>query len=128
MKGLYAGVVAVVIIVVVAAASVALYRGGTSTSSSPIVNIQNYAFNPQSITVNVGTTITWKNLDSVDHTVTTLALDPIGQDSFDSGYILPGDNFQHTFENAGTYNYRCTIHGFTGTVIVQQPGGGTGGY
>ena len=128
MKGLYAGVAAVVIIVVVAAASVALYRGGTGTSSSQTVDIQNYAFDPQSITVDVGITVIWKNLDSVDHTVTTLALDPIGQVSFDSGYISPEGTFQFKFENAETYNYRCTIHGFTGTVIVQQPGGGTGGY
>lgn len=83
------------------------------------VNIQNFAFDPQSITVNVGTTIIWKNLDSVDHTVTTIALDPIGQGSFDSGNISPGGTFQFKFENVGVYNYECTIHGFTGTVVVQ---------
>lgn len=39
-----------------------------------------------------------------------------------SGTISPGGTYVHTFANAGTYNYRCTIHGgMTGQVVV---GGG----
>jgi plastocyanin len=79
-----------------------------------MVSIIEFVFQPSSITVSVGTTVTWKNNGSVTHTVTSTS------GLFNSGNISPGDNFQFTFENAGTYAYHCSIHTFmTGTVVVQ---------
>jgi plastocyanin len=79
-----------------------------------MVSIVDFVFQPSSTTVNVGTTVTWKNNGSVTHTITSTS------GLFDSGNISPGDNFQFTFENAGTYAYHCSIHTFmTGTVVVQ---------
>ncbi len=62
------------------------------------------------ITVPVGTTVTWTNLDQITHTVTsTMGL-------FDSGGLSP---FSHTFTEPGVYNYICTIHSsMKGKVIV----------
>jgi plastocyanin len=86
-------------------------------SGSPPANevwMQNTAFTPSSITVSVNTTITWRNKDSVTHTVTS------NTSVFDSGNIAAGGNFTHQFLAAGTYPYHCNIHpGMTGTVIVQ---------
>lgn len=69
------------------------------------VSIKNFAYSPASMTVPVGTTVTWTNNDSVAHTVTS--------DSgkiLDSGTIQPGQTFSFTFTKAGTYAYHCAIH------------------
>lgn len=75
--------------------------------------IQGRAFNPATITVTAGTTITWTNKDGVNHTVTsTTAL-------FDSGTIANNGTYSHTFNSTGTFTYTCTIHpDMAGTVIV----------
>ena len=88
---------------------------GPSTSSS--VAIQDFAFSPASITVKKGTTVTWTNKDSTTHTVTSTS----GPSSFDSGDLATGKSFSHTFDTAGTYNYKCSIHpNMTGTVTVTE--------
>ncbi len=76
--------------------------------------IQGMAFDPNTITVTVGTTITWRNKDAVNHTVTSDAA------LFDSGLIPKDGTYTHTFTTAGTFPYHCTIHTYmTGTVVVQ---------
>jgi plastocyanin len=101
---------------------------GTPPPSPPAqgesVGIQDFAFNPPTITVPVGTTITWTNLDSAPHTVTS------DGGLFDSGTLNQGQTFQFTFNTPGTYSYFCSIHSFmTAQVIVQgaspPPGGGS---
>ncbi len=78
------------------------------------VEIKVFAFLPATITVAIGTTITWTNNDSTLHTVTSLT------DAFDSGTLANGGTFSFTFTTAGTYQYRCSIHTeMQGTVIVQ---------
>lgn len=76
--------------------------------------LQNTAFNPPSITVKAGTTVTWLNKDDFDHTVTSYT------GLFDSGFLHSGLPFSYTFTSVGTYQYLCEIHvGMSGTVIVQ---------
>ena len=82
--------------------------------------MQSIAFVPESITVSVGTTITWTNKDNVAHTVTSGTPDnPTG--TFDSGNMTAGETFSFTFDTAGTFVYFCQLHPtqMTGTVIVQ---------
>jgi plastocyanin len=78
------------------------------------VTIQNFAFNPQTITVAPGTTVTWTNKDNVDHTVTSdTSAWP------DSGNVATNRTFSHTFANTGTYTYHCALHpSMTAKVIV----------
>jgi plastocyanin len=82
----------------------------------------NTTFQPQQITVRVGTTITWTNQDSVAHTVTAGSRDtPTGL--FDPGEIAAGGPFSFTFTEPGTYEYHCALHpGMDGTVIVTPAG------
>ncbi len=84
----------------------------TSTSNGPGANevwMQNTAFSPASITVTVGTKITWTNKDSFAHTVTSGT--PGNQTTyFDSGNIPAGSTFSFTFDSAGTFKYFCKIH------------------
>jgi plastocyanin len=119
---------AVIVLVMIAAVLAAAGCGGTktpatttpkttpSTSPSPGVTgstvvIKNFAFEPASLNVKAGTSVTWKNEDSTTHTVTG--------SNWDSGQLQPGQEFQKTFDTAGTYDYHCSIHpSMTGTVTV----------
>ncbi len=87
------------------------------TTTNPPANevwMQNSAFNPNSITVAVNTTVKWTNKDGTTHNVTGAG------GSFNSGSINTGGTYSHQFTATGTYPYTCTIHsGMSGTVIVQ---------
>ena len=77
------------------------------------VSIANFAFAPASMTVAVGTTVTWTNTDSAGHTVTA------DDGSFKSDKLATGATFSQTFTKAGTYAYHCSIHSsMTGTITV----------
>jgi len=59
-----------------------------------------------------GTTVTWVNQEDTAHTVSGTI--------FDSGTILKGITFSHTFDTEGTFDYICNIHpSMTGSVVVQ---------
>ncbi|MFP3945966.1 MAG: plastocyanin/azurin family copper-binding protein [Archaeoglobaceae archaeon] len=68
------------------------------------VMIEDFAFNPSSITVPVGIEVVWMNRDGATHTVTSR------DDMFDSGNIANGESYSYTFDEAGTYEYYCTLH------------------
>ena len=86
---------------------------GGGASAGTAVSIQNFAFTPQTLTVNVGDKVTWTNEDSAPHTVTSASDISTGATQtalFDSGLVSPGSSFSFTFTKAGTYFYECTIH------------------
>lgn len=84
-----------------------------SQAAVSTVEIKSFSFQPESITVQVGGTVSWVNRDSVDHTVTS------EEGTFNSGNIMSGGEFKFTFTKPGTYNYRCSIHpSMTGVVTV----------
>ncbi len=85
----------------------------TASSSGNSVSIKNFSFTPNSLTVKVGTKVTWTNHDSVTHTVTA------NQGAFNSP-VLPGSSFSFTFTKAGTYAYHCMIHPYMMATIVVQ--------
>ena len=81
----------------------------------------NNCFSPNTLSVAPGTTVTWKNTDTVSHYVTSgNPSDATTGTTFDSGNLIkPGSTYQFTFANAGTYGYFCTVHPWmTGQVIV----------
>ncbi len=81
------------------------------------VKIDNFTFDAQTITVPVGTTVTWVNNDDTPHTV-------VADDhkTFRSKPLDTDDRFSFTFTTPGTYGYFCSIHPhMTGTVVV-KPG------
>lgn len=88
----------------------------TPSSLSASVLIQNFVFMPKSLTVKVGTTVTWTNQDSTTHTVTSDSGSELS-----SGGIAPTHTYSHTFAQTGTFNYHCSIHpSMTATVVVTQ--------
>lgn len=97
---------------------VGLFSGCTqqepSLTTTNTITIRNFAFSPSTLTVKVGTNVTWINEDSVTHQVR--------EDSglFESSLLSNGQSFTYTFTIIGTYNYTCTIHpSMTGKVIVE---------
>ncbi|MFA6254792.1 MAG: cupredoxin domain-containing protein [Patescibacteria group bacterium] len=77
------------------------------------ITIQNFAFAPTNLVVTKGSTVTWTNQDSTIHAITASG-------TFDSGNLNQGQSFSHTFNEAGTFNYHCSIHpSMTGTITVQ---------
>ena len=109
------------VVVALVAFALANHRSGspnarstaTVTETAAAVAIRNYAFAPQSLTVKVGTRITWTNHDSTAHTATA------DQGSFDSGTINSGQSETIEFSRPGKYPYHCAFHAFmTGTITV----------
>ena len=96
-----------------AAVTTQVPAGGGST-----VNIKDFAFNPNTLMVKTGTTVTWVNLDSAPHTI---ASDPGSPVAFSSDSLFTGGSYRFTFSQPGTFAYHCTIHPkMRGTIIVQS--------
>jgi len=82
-------------------------------ASDPTDTISDYKFAPATITIHVGDTITWVNNGPAPHTATA------SNGSFNTGTLQKGQSASHTFAQAGTFAYICTIHPFMhGTVVV----------
>ncbi|MEX0935780.1 MAG: plastocyanin/azurin family copper-binding protein [Gemmatimonadota bacterium] len=90
-------------------------------------------FVPETIRIRPGQTVTWRNAGNLAHTVSAdpanvaqgadqIAL-PSGAAAFDSGLIVAGGAFSHTFTEPGEYHYICRPHleaGMVGTIIVED--------
>jgi plastocyanin len=68
------------------------------------VRIQDFGFTPPTLSVTVGTQVTWVNGGPSNHTVTA------NDGSFDAGTIQRNASFNFTFTKAGTFAYHCSIH------------------
>ena len=78
------------------------------------VEIDQFAFVPQRMTVKAGTTVTWINDDDTPHTVAS------SSKLFKSKALDTKDKFSFTFTTAGTYAYFCSLHPhMTGVVVVE---------
>ena len=77
------------------------------------VSIFNYKFDPETLTVPAGTTVTWTNKDEIPHTVASTDKSFQG-----SGGLDTGDSYSYTFTKAGTYSYYCTLHPFMKAKVV----------
>ena len=85
-------------------------------ASTMEVKIDNFSFGPVTLTVPVGTTVTWTNRDDIPHTVVSTD----DSKTFKSKVLDTDEKFSFTFGKAGTYSYFCSIHPkMTGKVIVQ---------
>jgi plastocyanin len=72
------------------------------------VTIQGFSFNPEEVTIPIGTTVVWTNMGSGNHTVTA------DNGAFASDTLSSGDSFSFTFNTPGTYAYYCEFHGGPG--------------
>ena len=85
------------------------------------VSIKNFSFNPQDLTVPVGSTVEWTN-DETDGSVHSVTAD----DGSFSQDLNPGDKFDWTFDKPGSFGMHCRFHTYiTGTVNVTGDSGST---
>ena len=71
--------------------------------------------------IDVGETVTWKNLDTWSHTITSGTPGDGPDGLFDSGLIDTYLYFTHTFEESGIYDYFCMIHPWKqGKIVVGE--------
>ncbi len=100
-----------------------------TASPSPVaISIKSFAFNPATVEVAKGTTVTWTNEDPINHTVTTGTPPPsgpplpsgasptpspslsTGDGRINSGRIQATSTFSFTFNEVGTFTYFCAVH------------------
>lgn len=97
------------------------------TENVQTVSMVDTSFDPQELTVSVGTTVRWVNDSDLPHTTT--ADDGV----WDSGNMDAGATFEFTFEEPGEYPYYCEFHGgpggegMSGTITVTEAGATGGG-
>jgi len=85
-----------------------------TSSAENAISIRNFAFAPTAVTIAVGTTVKWKNLDGEPHTVRGI------DSSLRSDALDQNDSFAFRFDKPGTYHYMCSIHPqMTGTIVVK---------
>jgi plastocyanin len=84
-------------------------------ASGSRVEIRNFAFAPNTMTVTVGTRVVWTNRDEEPHVITSA-----GKQFASSPALDTSDTYAVTFAKPGTYAYYCSIHPMmVGTIIVQ---------
>lgn len=90
----------------------------TAQNSKQIIVLAD-KFEPRSLTVNEGETVTWVNQEGV-HAIRS------DSDAFISRNLKPGESFSYQFNKAGKYPYHCAIHGsrggggMSGTITVEK--------
>lgn len=89
-------------------------------SSTPGCEEDNACFVEAEVMVSAGGTVTWTNDDTAAHTVTSGTPTDGPDGVFDSSIIMSGATFEHTFEEAGEYDYFCIVHPWmTGKITVE---------
>jgi plastocyanin len=67
------------------------------------VSVSGFAFQPETLTIDQGATVTWSNSDDVPHTATA-------EDGSFNVSLSAGGSGSHTFDESGSFAYACTIH------------------
>jgi plastocyanin len=89
---------------ILVAALPAQAKGSKTAKAAKTVSIENIAFSPTQVEVQMGDIVEWTNKDIVPHTVTAT------DKSFDSGNIAPGASWKYTVKKKGTVEYKCNYH------------------
>jgi plastocyanin len=112
--------------------------GGAPAGTETVDMTDDFTFEPETVTVARDGTVTWVNVGSVRHTVTAYEdgipdgaayfasggfdAERTARNNVTGGLIASGEAYEHTFEEAGTYDYFCIPHegsGMVGTVRIE---------
>jgi plastocyanin len=107
-------------LLVVAACSSTEDGTSSGAASANTVTLRGTTFEPATITIKVGQTVTWKWASGTHDVKSGATCAPDGK--FSSGDPVAGATFEQKFDTAGTFDYFCSVHcaeGMTGKVIVQ---------
>lgn len=129
IRATIAVVVAATALVAVAAASGRTQAPAAPSASVVIRMTDGLQFRPARVTVKRGTRVTWRNVGTVAHTITTVrskaaikshARVPATARAWDSGFVA-GESYSRVLRVPGVYRYFCIPHegaGMTGTIVV----------
>ena len=84
---------------------------GAAAEGDQAVEIVEFLYAPEALTVAAGTTVTWINQDTAPHTSTAR------DESFDTGTLKKGDSGEVTLDEPGIYDYYCRFHQFMNATI-----------
>jgi plastocyanin len=92
-------------------------EGTDDNATAPLVvqgvRVIDNGYDPDTVTIEAGTTVRWSNTGNLPHTVTAR------DGSYDSGIFESGGAFLQSFDAVGTYEYFCTLHPeMVGTIEV----------
>ena len=87
---------------------------GGAAESTDKIDISDFKFDPETVTVKAGTEVTWTNSDAAAHTATA------DDSSFDTGDMDKGDSASVTFDKPGTFTYYCRFHPFMKATVEVQ--------
>ena len=85
--------------------------GGEVAEGDQTIEIAEFLYEPETVKVAAGTTVTWVNRDKAPHTSTAR------DESFDTGALKKSDSGEVTLEEPGTYDYYCRFHQFMNATI-----------
>ncbi len=89
---------------------------GLALAADHTVDIKDYKFTPQSITIDVGDSVTWVNSEKRQYH--SVWFEQTGEPEAD--YFFPDESYQRTFDAAGEFPYHCGPHPkMTGVIIVK---------
>src|SRR5262245_17932846 len=104
------------VLVALAAAALAILAIGAPAKAQETASVEivDFGFVQNSITIAPGTTVTWTNTGQAPHTVTA------DSGAWTSDTLQNGDTFSWTFDKPGTFTYHCEVHPakMTGTIVV----------
>ena len=118
MRTIKAGIRVATAFWVVLLVAAATFAARSAPATDAEVDIDQFTFTPQHVTVKAGGTVTWTNEDDVPHTIAS------SSKLFKSKALDTGDKFSFTFTTPGTYEYFCSLHPhMTGAVVVEAATG-----
>lgn len=88
----------------------------TTSVDANTIEIKNLKFGTGKLTIKKGQTVTWKNEDSSNHTISSDS-----GSTLNSSTVAKGETYSKKFDEIGTFNYHCDFHSsMTGIVVVEQ--------
>ncbi len=109
----FASILATALVLTCGRGATIVVRAADKTANIAI-KIDNFSFEPGTISISAGTTVTWTNNDDVPHVVAS------DESVFKSKALDTDDRFSYTFTKPGTYKYYCAIHPkMTAKIVVQ---------
>lgn len=108
----------ILIVIITVSLSACAPSSNSNLAACPdTIIIKDFAFSPANCSVKQGTTLSFKNEDSVPHTATALFNAPV---LFDTGELAAGQSASISFDTAASIPYHCEIHpSMTGSIIVE---------
>jgi plastocyanin len=96
--------------------ALAICCNGFANAAEVVVTIDNFVFNPPTIAIKSGDTVTWRNADDIPHSIVSTK-----PGAFRSRALDTDDKYSFTFTTAGTFEYFCGLHPHMKAMITVTP-------